>query len=61
MTCRCPICGKNNSDSNNNRRSYVRAGITKDEDGRYNCATSKAATHRLRRRREAVAWKRDID
>lgn len=33
MTCRCPLCGRNNAGDNHSRVHFIRAGIRVDESG----------------------------
>ena len=57
-TCRCNICGQNNSDDNHIRNSYIRVGILKDECGFG--PTTKKVSRKLRRKRESVIFQREI-
>lgn len=56
-TCRCPMCGKKDSDSNNVRRGYTECRIGRDEHGRDWNGLSKKQTRKLRRLREKRNWK----
>lgn len=58
-TCRCPICGKKDADSNNNRQGYIRVGIVKDEHGKIVDRLTKKESRKLRRTREKRDWKRN--
>ena len=59
MTCRCPICGGKNADSNHNRSAYSRAGLHKDEHGHIIGARDKAHSRRLLRLREKREWQKE--
>lgn len=60
-TCRCFICHRNDAGSNRQRKSYIAAGITKDENGIYNGACfSKKQSHKIRRQREKKFWQNTV-
>jgi len=58
-TCRCLICSRNECGTNRQRKSYIAAGIVRDEDGMYYGAFSKKNSHKVRRLREKLAWKNE--
>ena len=59
-TCRCPMCGKKDADSNNARRGYTECGIGRDEHGRDWNGLSKQQTRKLRRTRENRDWRKNL-
>ena len=59
MTCRCPICHRNDAGSNRKRKSYVSVGIKKDEHGHTEGGISKQKSRRLRRTREKRNWQKE--
>lgn len=52
-TCRCPMCGRNDADTNRVGRSYREVHIGKDEYGHDFNGLNKKETRKLRRVREA--------
>ena len=57
ITCRCPICHRNDAGSNRQRKSYVVLGIRQEENGL--SRKDKIASHKIRRVREDRLWKAD--
>lgn len=57
-TCRCFMCGRNDA-GRRCTKSYLRVGIIRDEDG-YSGLGTKKMQRRLRRKREARAWRQEI-
>lgn len=56
IKCRCPICGRNDPDSNRSRKSYINAGLGYDERGPL---LPKKVGRKLRRKREKIFWKQE--
>ena len=59
ITCRCPICHRNDAGSNRHRKSYVACGLKQDERGIYS-TEFKVDQRRTRRRIEKRQWKSEI-
>ena len=57
ITCRCPICHRNDAGSNRQRKSYVVLGIRQDENGL--SRKDKIASHKIRRIKETRLWIND--
>lgn len=49
MTCRCPICGRNEADTNRKRKSYINVGLGYSENGPL---LPKKMGRKIRRKRE---------
>lgn len=62
MTCRCPICGKNNAGRAGAKSfaGYAAGAGWRDEHGRSpECGFDRRKERRLRRTREGRAWRND--
>lgn len=59
-TCRCPMCGRKDCDTNHSSRSYWRVGLKKDEHGLIYGAKDKKHSHKVRRLREKNTWKKEM-
>lgn len=55
--CRCFICGRKDAGNNHIRNAYIRAGLAKDESGKFLGVKGRKHSRKVLRLREKREWR----